>query len=155
KNSVVSDNVRHEATIAKRQGKLLAVLIDDLPPEEFPIGLYTSQCAKLDAWSGRPEDELWLKLQREVEDRLTTRWVKQSIAHIEANVSAEQARREGAERKIRQLLDQIEKEAHIQSGYKHERDRAREDVVGMKAQLANVMRERDQTRQNVASLNNQ
>jgi hypothetical protein len=39
KNSVASDNVRHEATIAKRQGKLLPVLIDEVEPLMFSVGL--------------------------------------------------------------------------------------------------------------------
>jgi TIR domain len=92
KNSIASDNVRHEATIAKRQGKLLAVLIDDLDPEEFPMGLYASQCAKLALWSGDPHEDAWLKLQREVETKLTPLWVKQSIDQLEAEIVAARAR---------------------------------------------------------------
>jgi TIR domain len=110
KNSVKSDNVRHEATIAKRLGKLLAALIDDLDPEEFPMGLYASQSAKLGLWSGDPHDDAWLKLQREVENRLTPLWVKQSIDQTEAELFAEQARREAAEKRNKTLRDQIEKE---------------------------------------------
>jgi hypothetical protein len=37
KNSVGSDNVRHEATVAKQQGKLIPVLLDALTVEQFPM----------------------------------------------------------------------------------------------------------------------
>ena len=43
--SVLSDNVRHEATVAKQQGKLISVLLEPLTAEQFPMGLYTQQAA--------------------------------------------------------------------------------------------------------------
>jgi hypothetical protein len=52
-NSVESDLVAHEATIAHKQGKLISVLIDDLDAEQVPMGLYTSQAVKLLGWTGR------------------------------------------------------------------------------------------------------
>jgi hypothetical protein len=47
KQSIESDNVRHEATVAKRQNKLIHVLLDPLTPEQFPMGLYTVQATNL------------------------------------------------------------------------------------------------------------
>ena len=38
--SVSSDNVRHEAMVAKQQGKLISVLLEPLTAEQFPMGLY-------------------------------------------------------------------------------------------------------------------
>src|SRR6266511_329029 len=35
-NSIASDNVRHEATVAKQQGKLIPVLLEQLTAEQFP-----------------------------------------------------------------------------------------------------------------------
>jgi hypothetical protein len=115
KNSITSPNVRHEATIAARQGKLVATLIDDLHPEEFPLGLYASQCAKLIHWSGDPHEDAWVRLHREIEDRLTPAWVKQGIDRLEAGYFAEQTRREAAEKRNKVLRDQIEKEARTQA----------------------------------------
>ena len=37
--SVSSDNVRHEAAVAKQQGKLISVLLEPLTAEQFPMGL--------------------------------------------------------------------------------------------------------------------
>src|SRR6516165_3964214 len=50
--SVSSDNVRHEATVAKQQGKLISVLLEPLTAEQFPMGLYAQQAANLSDWSG-------------------------------------------------------------------------------------------------------
>src|SRR3974390_614249 len=36
--SVQSDNVVHEATVAKNAGKLIPVLLDDIGPARFPMG---------------------------------------------------------------------------------------------------------------------
>jgi hypothetical protein len=43
--SVSSDNVRHEAMVAKQQGKLISVLLEPLTAEQFPMGLYAQQAA--------------------------------------------------------------------------------------------------------------
>jgi TIR domain len=169
KNSVASHNVRHEATIAARQGKLVATLIDDLHPEEFPLGLYASQCAKLIHWSGDPHEDAWVKLHREIEDRLTPAWVKQGIDRLEAGYFAEQTRREAAEKRNKVLRDQIEKEARTQADLKHERDIALEEIATLKEQLANAaqfsasleqqlakaIRERDLSQEKIAAKNDE
>jgi hypothetical protein len=38
-NSIASDNVRHEAMVAKQHGKLVPVMLDALTAEQFPMGL--------------------------------------------------------------------------------------------------------------------
>jgi hypothetical protein len=142
KNSVGSDNVRHEAKIAKDQYKLLPVMIDDLAAEEFPMGLYVFQSAQLAHWNGNPHDDAWLRVLRQIEAKLTPLWVKQSIDQLEAELDAERGRREAAERRDRTLRDQIGKEASIQADLKHERDRALEETAAVKDQLSTAMLER-------------
>jgi len=44
-----------EAIIAKNQSKLLPVLIDDLPANEFPMGLHAVRAAQLALWQGDPK----------------------------------------------------------------------------------------------------
>ncbi len=78
-NSVASDNVRHEATVAKQRGKLVPVLLDPLTAEQFPMGSYSTQGANLSAWSGETEDVEWTKVQRELEARLTPPWLRRII----------------------------------------------------------------------------
>jgi len=41
--SVASPNVRHEAIIAREAGKLLPVMVDELTPNDFPMGLFMVQ----------------------------------------------------------------------------------------------------------------
>jgi hypothetical protein len=43
KSSVASPNVRHEAIIAREAGKLLPVMVDELKPTDFPMGLFMVQ----------------------------------------------------------------------------------------------------------------
>lgn len=135
-NSVGSDNVRHEATVAKQQGKLVPVLLDPLAADQFPMGLYSVQGANLTAWAGDEQHDGWLRLQHEVESKLTPLWVRRQIDTLEAELVAERARREGAERRDRTLREQIVKEAQAQQELTRERDEAREELSAVKARLA-------------------
>jgi TIR domain len=132
-NSVGSDNVRHEATVAKQQGKLVPVLLDPLAADQFPMGLYSVQGANLTAWAGDEQHDGWLRLQHEVESKLTPLWVRRQIDTLEAELVAERARRDGAERRDRTLREQIVKEAQELT---RERDEAREELSAVKARLA-------------------
>jgi hypothetical protein len=71
KNSVGSDNVRHEATVAKQQGKLIPVLLEPLTVEQFPMGLYSTQGADLTNWTGGEQEQSWSTLKQQVEYKLT------------------------------------------------------------------------------------
>ena len=130
--SAKSDNVRHEATIARQQGKLIAALLEPLTVDQFPMGLYAQQAVNFSDWNGDLADVEWLKLRREVELKLTPRWLQQKMDELEADIAAERARREGAESRDRSLLARI---AQAQQELKIERDRALEDAATLKAQL--------------------
>jgi hypothetical protein len=108
--SVASDNVRHEAAVAKQQGKLVPVLLDALSADQFPMGLYATQAVNLVASSPGGDAE-WDKLLREVETRLTPLWARRMIDGLEAELVSERARREAAERRDKVLREQIAKEA--------------------------------------------
>lgn len=65
KTSVSSPNVRHEAMIGRERAKLLPVMIDDLDPTDFPMGLFLVQALMV----GRTKKSLaanWDKLLEEV-----------------------------------------------------------------------------------------
>jgi TIR domain-containing protein/PAN domain-containing protein len=133
--SAKSDNVRHEATIARQQGKLIAALLEPLTVDQFPMGLYAQQGVNFSDWNGDLADAEWLKLRREVELKLTPRWLQQKMDELEADIAAERARREGAESRDRSLLARIAKEAQAQQELKIERDRALEDTADLKIRL--------------------
>jgi len=59
KNSTTSKWVREEARLARDQGKLLPVLIDESPP---PFGFGEIQSADLKNWQGDADDDHWLAL---------------------------------------------------------------------------------------------
>jgi hypothetical protein len=134
-NSIASDNVRHEATVAKQHGKLVPVMLDALTAEQFPMGLYAVQGANLGAWAGDAADANWLNLQREIESKLTPAWVRRTIDTLEAELVAERARRESAERRDRTLRDQIVKEAQAQQELRRERDHALDEMAELKTRL--------------------
>jgi chemotaxis protein histidine kinase CheA len=131
--SVSSDNVRHEAMVAKQQGKLISVLLEPLTAEQFPMGLYAQQAANLSGWSGDYDNDQWRKFRREFEAKLTPLWVRRQIDEIEAELVGERTRREGAERRDRTMQAQIAKEVEVQQAWKRERDDAVDEVAKLKA----------------------
>ena len=52
KASVASPNVRHEAIIAREAGKLLPVMVDELAPTDFPMGLFLVQALMIGRTAG-------------------------------------------------------------------------------------------------------
>ena len=69
KVSVASPNVRHEAIIARDAGGLLPLMVDDLAPTDFPMGLFLVQAMKI----GRTQREFnaaRAKLLEEVRARI-------------------------------------------------------------------------------------
>lgn len=69
KASVASPNVRHEAIIAREAGKLLPVMVDELEPGDFPMGLFMVQ-ALIIGRSGRQFEAARDKLLGEVRARI-------------------------------------------------------------------------------------
>src|SRR5262245_48037928 len=114
--AVASDNVRHEAVVAKQQGKLISVLLEPLTAQQFPMGLYAQQAANLADWNGDPNHKEWRKFRREYEAKLIPTWVRQQLDELEAELVGERARREGVERRDKTLQAQIAKEAETQLG---------------------------------------
>jgi TIR domain/PAN domain len=138
--SVSSDNVRHEAMVAKQQGKLISVLLEPLTVEQFPMGLYVQQAANLSGWRGDYNDNEWRKFRREFEAKLTPPWVRRQFDEIEAELVGERTRREGAERRDRTMQAQITKEVEVQQILKQERDVAFDEVTKLKATVEKLTR---------------
>jgi TIR domain/PAN domain len=142
--SVSSDNVRHEAIVAKQQGKLISVLLEPLTAEQFPMGLYAQQAANLSDWNGDYAHNEWRKFRREFEAKLTPLWVRRQIDEIEAELVGERTRREGAERRDRTMQAQIAKEVEVQQTLRRERDEAIDEVAKLKATVEELTRARAQ-----------
>lgn len=142
KASVASENVQHEATVAKQQGKLIPVLLEPLTAEQFPMGLYSVQCVDLRAWDGNPTDADWAKLRQQVEAKLTPLWVQRQLHELEAELVAERARREALEARDKALQAQIAKEAQAQIELKQLRDAALSEVASLNAKLEEMARGR-------------
>ena len=142
--SVSSDNVRHEATVAKQQSKLVSVLLEPLTAQQFPMGLYTQQAANLSNWNGDRGHEEWCKLRRDYEDKLTPPWVRRQLDEMEAELVGERARREGAERRDKIMQARIAKEAEVQQDLKQERNQALDEVAALKVTVEELTRARSE-----------
>ena len=95
--SAASDNVRHEATVAKRQSKLISVIIEPLTELDIPLGLYSQQAANLAVWDSDQTNDEWRKFLDALEAKLTPRWVQEKVGLLDAELEGERARRESAE----------------------------------------------------------
>jgi hypothetical protein len=131
--SAASDNVRHEATVAKRQGKLISVVIEPLTELDIPLGLYAQQAADLSGWDSDYTDDRWRKFLEVLEAKLTPRWMQEKVGLLDAELEGERAQRESAETHEKTLRAQISKEARIQQDLKRERDRALTEVGELRA----------------------
>src|ERR1043166_6371925 len=138
--SAASDNVRHEATVAKQQGKLVAALLEPLTAAQFPMGMYSQQAANLVDWRGDLNDAAWGNLRREVETKLVPRWMQQRLDELEAELIAERARREGAESRNKALRAQIAKGAQGDEDLRHERDKAIDEVTALRTTVEDLNR---------------
>ena len=136
------DTARHEATIARlERGKLVAVLLEPLTPDQIPMGLYMQQAVKfLEGWTGDVGDAEWRKLSRDVEAKLTPAWVQRQIDELDAELVAERTRRESAENWSRVLQAQISKEVQVQQDLRHERDVAVDEVVALRTDVSRLSR---------------
>jgi TIR domain len=85
--SVGSRNVRHEATVASQQDKLITVLLEPLTAEQFPMGLYSQQAANLSEWNCDVGHDEWRKLQRAFEAKMMPAWVRRQIDGLEAELA--------------------------------------------------------------------
>jgi hypothetical protein len=70
KASVASPNVRHEAMIARDAKKLVPVLIEDLKPDDFPMGLYLVQAVPMAHWNGDAADPRFKRIVAELSARM-------------------------------------------------------------------------------------
>lgn len=69
RTSVKSDNVRHEALVARKAKKLLPAMIDVIEAEDLPMGLYMVQTINLTDWRN-PDAKGLTKLVEAIESQL-------------------------------------------------------------------------------------
>ena len=72
RDSVKSDNVRHEALVARKAKKLLPAMIDSIEAEDLPMGLYVVQATNMTDWRN-PDSAGLARLVAEVENRVGKR----------------------------------------------------------------------------------
>ncbi len=138
KSSVLSENVQHEASIAKQQSKFLSALIDPLDVGEFPLGLYSTQAAVLAQWSGSTNHPEWDKLQRSIQEKVMPIWAQRAIHQLEAELEAERARRLAEESRNQVQRVQIAREAEAHKRVSWELESLRVEYGALQAKLSVV-----------------
>jgi hypothetical protein len=99
-HSVTSDNVMHEATIAKNAGKLIPVLIDPIDASQFPMGHYTTQGVML------PPEGMTLTAFRRLCAAVEARAMRSKTNGLEGRVtSLTDPHQKGAEFGCRKMVD--------------------------------------------------
>ena len=137
-SSIASRNVRQEATIAHDEGKLIQILLTPLGPEQFPMGLYTTQAIDLSGWQGSPNHEGWLKLRRELEIKVSSKWVSRKLLSLETLIKTERMKREMAEAREAVLEAKFADEVTSQKAMRLERDEARAVAETATAQVESL-----------------
>ena len=143
--SIASDNVRHEATVAKEQRKLVPVLLDPLRVEQFPMGLFNTQAARLHEWSGNGDDPEWKKLLSEIENKAMPAWAGRRMENLAAEMRAESLRRKTAEAREDSAEAQLRREIQKQAQLRRDRERVQAEMEAARAELAEVKEALDAT----------
>lgn len=154
-NSAASTNVRYEVNIAKKQGKLLQVLLEPLDEEHLPMGILAEQAVKLMDWRGQPADPEWVKLTSAVEEKATPQWLRQKADRadaLEVALKAERQRVAEADAKVRMVEDAHKREVAAQGDLRREKDRLKEERDRLKAELAASMNKADALSADLKSL---
>ena len=131
--SVESKNVRHEAIVAEKQGKLISVMLEAVPADRFPMGLYTVEAVNLSLWSGDLQAKEYVALVRWLESRLTPTWMKNTLEARDLATASERSRREAVDAKVRLLMDQAARDAVERQRLEKERDAAQTELATMQA----------------------
>ncbi|MET7243291.1 TIR domain-containing protein [Methylobacterium sp. EM32] len=122
--SVASKMVRHEATVADGMGKLVSVLLESLTPDQFPMGMYTTQAINLADLKGDFEQDRWKQFLREIKTKLMPTWAQQQIVELEAGLHLHSTRRLQAEVRENTWKEIATKEADSRRQLEQERDEA-------------------------------
>ena len=136
--SVASDNVRHEATVAKQDGKLVPVMLDDLRVDQFPMGLFNTQAARLMDWTGDPDDPEWKKLIGEIQSNAMPAWVGRLLAYKDEELRTERKKRESAQASGDAARNELEKEIGSIDDLRRARDAATSDAERARAEVDGV-----------------
>lgn len=123
RNSASSENVKYEVGIARDMGKLVQVMLEEVPSLELPMGANSEQAAQLSKWRGEVADAEWTKLVRAIEFKATPPWLRRKLSEKDVSLKAEQDRRAEADARVRALEDAHAKEVQAQGDLRRERDR--------------------------------
>jgi hypothetical protein len=136
--SVQSPNVRHEANVARDNNKLVPVMLDELRVDQFPIGLFMTQAARLMSWTGAGDAPEWRDLLSQIEAKVTPLWAERKFVAYEAEIKREQKKREAAQAREDAADHQLAKEISGQGELRRDREKALNQTKEAYAELAGL-----------------
>jgi TIR domain len=105
--SMWSDEIVHEALVAKNWGKLISVILEPLDSGQFPAGHYTAQAIVIP--EGEISPEILQSLCAEVETKVIRPRTRRKLAGLEEQVSALTSLREEWEKRRASLQGRVAK----------------------------------------------
>jgi hypothetical protein len=118
-------------------------LLDPLRVEQFPMGLFNTQAARLHQWSGNDDDPEWKKLLLEIENKAMPTWAGRRMENLAAELRTESLRRKTAETKEDSVETQLRQEIQKQGQLRRDREQAQAETETARAELAGVKEARD------------
>ena len=118
----------------------MPVLLDPLRVEQFPMGLFNTQAARLHEWSGNGDDPEWKKLLLEIENKAMPAWAGRRMEYFAAELRAESQRRETAEAKEDSVEAQLRQEIQKQRQLRRDRERAQAETETARAGIGGSQR---------------
>lgn len=131
-----SDNVRHEAQIARDAGTYAPALIEPMEVAELPMGMAATQMAKL-YLSGEALASEWVRLDCAVRDLALARaprWVRRFIVTLGSAAQRADNLREAAEAQAAALAREAKRGAAAQVSAEHEARVLADQVAALEAE---------------------
>ncbi len=113
-------------------------MLDDLKVDQFPMGLFTTQAARLMDWSGNPDDPEWQKLIGEIQAKAMPAWVGRLLAYKDEEIHTERKKREAAQASADAARSELDKELTGGDDLRQARDAAAADAERARAELSGL-----------------
>ena len=133
-NSVASEHVEEEANLAKKQNKLIPVLLEPISEDQLPYGFSRAQSARLMGWSGARDDPEWKKLLVGIERVATPGWVREKLEDLQTQARAH----EDAHARAEEAQERLNYATLKQEELRRDRDRAQKEAAAVRTELREV-----------------
>lgn len=137
-DATASKNVKYEAEVAERAGKLVEVRLEPLQLEQMRMGSFAIQAVRLEDWQGNLADPEWLKMLAAVEGLATPAWLRRKVDELHMTIATERRRVRECDDKVELLQFAHDREVSAQGDLRRERDRLALENAELKHEIGRV-----------------